>query len=275
VTAHRIELEKRVSRFVDQIAAAQNGGEGLARWQLPPVCPLVSGLPREDGEFILERLSEIARQARVPLADEHCRPNLYILVSALPMQLLQGMEQRNRAFTFGYDTSFYPPVQTPASIVDDFIKTPRAVRVWYNTTEKDAWGNPLSYCRQSQLVPKGDPNVFLQCGPATAGGSHLVFNTIWTISSVFVVVDQNRLRGVTVGQLADYVAMAGFAKLKPDAHLGDAPTILTLFNEAPKAAPAGMTAWDQSFLKSLYATEQKSKLQRSQIAHQMVRDIAP
>lgn len=102
-----------------------------------------------------------------------------------------------------------------------------------------------------------------------------MFNTIWTISSVFVVVDQNRLRGVTVGQLADYVAMAGFAKLKPDAHLGDAPTILTLFNEAPKAAPAGMTAWDQSFLKSLYATEQKSKLQRSQIAHQMVRDIAP
>jgi hypothetical protein len=102
-----------------------------------------------------------------------------------------------------------------------------------------------------------------------------VFDTIWTISRVFVVVDQKRLHQVKLGQLADYVAMAGFAKLKPDAHLGDAPTILTLFNGAPEAAPAGMTDWDRTFLKSLYSTEQKSQKQRGQIARQMLRDIAP
>src|SRR5580700_10489154 len=67
VRAHRIELEKRVSKFVNQIAATENGAEGLARWQRS-VCPLVSGLPRQDGEFILERLSEIAHVAGVPLA---------------------------------------------------------------------------------------------------------------------------------------------------------------------------------------------------------------
>jgi hypothetical protein len=88
-------------------------------------------------------------------------------------------------------------------------------------------------------------------------------------------VDKTRLQGVAVGQLADYVAMSGFAKLKTGARLGDAPTILTLFNGAPQAATIGMTDWDQTFLKSLYATEQKSKLQRSQITRQMVREIAP
>ena len=98
---------------------------------------------------------------------------------------------------------------------------------------------------------------------------------MWWLSRVFVVVDQKRLHQVKLRQLADYVAMAGFAKLKPDAHLGDAPTILTLFSAAPQAAPTGMTDWDQTFLKSLYATEQTSRLQRGQIARQMVREIAP
>ncbi len=282
VTAQRVELEKRVSRFVNQIAAAENSGEGLARWQAPPVCPLVSGLPQKDGEFILERLSEIARDAGVPLADEHCRPNLYVLVTDQPEALLRGMEQRNREFTFGTDDSSYPPSPMPATLVDEFIRTPRAVRVWYSAAEKDAWGKPLGYCQSQLILPQCDevhptaacdPTRFIRCGTAVAGGSHLVFSTIWTFSRVFVIVDQGRLRGVTAGQLADYVAMSGLAKLKPGARLGDAPTILTLFDGASTAAPSGMTDWDRTFLKSLYASDQKSRLQRSQIAHQMVREI--
>jgi hypothetical protein len=288
VTARRIELEKKISKFVNRIAASENGGEGLARWGAPPACPLVSGLPRQDGEFVLERLSEIGRSAGVPLGDEHCRPNLYILVTSQPEDLLKGMEKRNRPFTFGYDTSFYPPLETPASIVDEFIKTPRPVRVWYSSSEKDAWGKPLGYCKALDVLPQCqdptlrerfaaacDPNRYFQCGTATAGGSHLVFNTVWTFSRVFVIVDQTRLQAVTAGQLADYVAMSGFAKLKPGARLDDAPTILKLFDGAPQAVPTGMTEWDQAFLKSLYATEQKSKLQRGQIARSMVREIAP
>jgi hypothetical protein len=266
VTAHRIELEKRVSKFVNQIAATENGAEGLARWQRS-VCPLVSGLPRQDGEFILERLSEIAHVAGVPLADEHCRPNLYILVTDQPEDLLRGMEKRNRAFTFGYDTSFYPPILTRASIVDEFIKTPRAVRVWYSSYEQQASGVPMPYCEI-------EPGVYIRCGHAIAGGSHLVFSTVWMILRAFVVVDQKRLRDVKLRQLADYIAISGFAELKPGSRLGDAPTILTLFDGAPKSAPAGMTAWDQAFLKSLYATEQRSMLQRSEIAHQMISEIS-
>jgi hypothetical protein len=284
VTAQRIALEQRVSKFVNQIAAAENSGEGLARWQAPPVCPLVSGLPEKDGEFILERLSQIGRLAGVPLADEHCHPNLYILVTSQPEDLLRGMEKRNRKFTFGYDASFYPPAETPASVVDEFIETPRPVRVWYSSAETDAWGKPLAYCQSELVLPQCDevhhnaacdPTRYYRCGTATAGGSHLVFSSVWTISRVFVIVDQRRLQGVTVGQLADYVAMSGLAKLNPDAHLGDAPTILTLFSGAPGAAPTGMTDWDQTFLKSVYATDQRSRLQRSQIAHQMVHEIAP
>ena len=105
--------------------------------------------------------------------------------------------------------------------------------------------------------------------------SHLTLNVVWAIYQVFVVVDPTRFKGVSLGQLTDYVAMAGLAQLKVDARLGDAPSILTLFDKAPQEASPGMTEWDQAFLKSVYATEQKSVVQRSQIALGMVRDIAP
>lgn len=286
VTATREkELARKVTKFVNQIAVPENGGNsGLARWQAPPVCPLVSGLSRRDGEFILERVSQIGRGAGVPLAGDQCHPNLYILVTPQPADLLRGMEKRNRGFTFGYDTSSYPPMQTPAGVVDEFIKTPRAVRVWYDSAEKNAWGKPLAYCPMTELCNPASKDCappppsyyarYYQCGSGVAGGTHLAFNTIWTFSRVFIIVDRTRLRGVKLGQLADYVAMVAFAKVKPGAHLGDAPTILKLFDGAPQAAPVGMTEWDQTFLKSLYATEQKSMLQRGEIAGDMVHDIA-
>jgi len=289
VTDKYIRLAPQIRKFVNQIATPENGGNdaGLARWGAPPACPLVSGLTRQDGEFILERLSEIARAAGVPLAGEHCRPNLYILVTPRPEELLRGMEKRNRPFTFGYDFRSYPPTETPRLVVDEFIKTPRPVRVWYNANAKDAWGKPLRYCSQTEVDPlcftnpkdsmrcgvPNDPTRTFLCAKEYAGGSHLSFSTVWTFSRVFVIVDEARLQGVTRGQLADYLAMVGFAKLKPDARLGDAPTILKLFEAAPRAAPTGMTDWDQTFLKALYATQQASKQQRGEIARAMVQEM--
>jgi hypothetical protein len=255
VTAQRSKLAPRITAFVNQIAAAVND-DGLPRWQRA-ICPLVAGLPREDGEFILGRVSQIAQESGVPLAGEHCNPNLYILVSAQPKELLQGMEQRNRGFTFG---NYDPP---PPSVIDTFIATPRPVRVWYTTQERSLQGIAL-------IRRPGDPPPRV-----AATGSLLMIGATWSLERVFVVIDKTRLRGLTRGQLADYVGMVALADLKPGAKLGDAATILRLFESAPQQAPAGLTNWDQVFLRSLYASDQKSKLQRSQIAHQMVHDIAP
>jgi hypothetical protein len=287
VTAHRLELEKRVSKFVNQIAAAENGDEGLARWEAPSVCPLVSGLPRRDGEYIFERLSEIAQLVGVPIdKDSNCRPNLFVLVTDQPENLLRLMEKRNRPFTFGVNQASHE--QVPASVVDRFIQTSRPVRAWYNLAEKDAWGQDLSYCAAIDIAlincspndtecypPHFNPTRKYQCGRGTAGGSHLTFNNLWWFKRVFLIVDSKQLHEVKLGQLADFIAMAGFAKIKATAQLGDARTILKLFDGAAPAAPLTLTDWDQAFLKSLYSTDQKARLQRSQIAHQMVPELKP
>jgi len=254
VTAHRAELAARVSKFVNEIADRGNG-EGLPRWKAP-VCPLVSGLPRQEGEFMLGRISEIARTAAVPLAGEKCRPNLYILIHPQPGKLFQAMQKRNFGFTFGDD----PPAP---SVIDRFMAAPQTVKVWYTSVERTPDGLFLHNCGGTK------------CTPPTPEASRFTASVVWQLGHVFVVVDATRLKGVSRGQLADYVAMVALADLKPGAKLANTPTILKLFDATSTAAPAGMTDWDQAFLKSLYTTEQKSKTQRIQIADQIMREIAP
>jgi hypothetical protein len=291
------ELEPRIAAFVDGLVGSYLHGEGLARWQ-KPVCPLVAGLPREEGEFILGRVSDIARAARIGLAGEKCRPNVYILVTGQPQDLLRGMGKRNRWFTFGGATT---------NVIEKFITTPEPVRVWYHTSATTPEGTPLlsmSYPAFRSTVPgaagggnssgitSGDPgvsltlknegpDVFPNTPPYIASGtntwaqaSRLSFNAIWEIYRVFVVVDLAHLRGVTRGQIADYVGIVALAQLDTGIGLGDSPTILKLFDGAPEAAPAGLSDWDEAFLRALYSTEQRSHLQRSQIVRAMVREMA-
>ncbi len=262
VTAKR-ELARRVRKFVNQVAELENA-EGLPLWKVP-VCPLVSGLPQQEGEFILARVSEVARQAAVPLAGESCRPNLFVVVTADPKGLLKRWADRNPIRIEVFDGATYPLGGAPQSVIDEFITTPRAVRVWYNTTMQTAWGQSIGRSASPYSPPMIDH----------VEATHILSNVVYTFGRVFVISDQTRLRGLTIGQFADYVAMVGLAELKPGARLDDAPTILKLFDGAPQAAPAGMTDWDEAFLRSLYATNQRSKLQRGQIARAMVRAIAP
>ncbi len=263
--AQRAQLAARIAAFVDEVTAFAPGDAdlGLAQWH-EPVCPLVSGLPQEADELIRARISEIARAASVRLAGDRCRPNLYVYVTARPEELLQGMEKRAFAFTFGADAL--------PSTVEKFIGTPRSVRVWYSSSDKDITGKPITTAgaclsHDNPMLP-----VPVDCNYE---GSHLLINDSPVFARIFVIADQTRLGGVTLRQFADYVAMVGLAKLTRDARVGDAPTILKLFAGAPQAAPAGMSDWDQAYLKSLYATEQRSRLRRSQIARSMVTEIAP
>jgi len=253
--AQRAALAARIVAFVNEVTAfaTGDGALGLAQWH-DPVCPLVSGLPQEKGEFILARISEIARVANVPLAGEHCRPNLYVYVTTRPKELLQGMEKRDFAFTFGVDAL--------PSVVEKFIGTPRTVRVWYHINRED----------DSEVRPTG------------AGLSHVSMGPVhYAFARIFVIADQRRLRAVSLGQVADYIELVGLAQLKQGTPLEGAPTILSLFDGAQQAIPVSMSDWDRAFLKTLYETDVRTfhpfelrfKEQLDQIARSMVREITP
>jgi hypothetical protein len=132
--AQRNELVQKAIRFVFGIAPAESYEAFPPRW-FAPVCPQVTGLSREQGEFVLVRISEIARAAGARLAGEECHPNLLIFVTTKPKPLLRAM--------FGNATPYK---------VDAFIDTPRPVRVWYSAYKAPAGAMEIAGSRNSKFV---------------------------------------------------------------------------------------------------------------------------
>jgi len=266
VEADRVALERRLFTFVTEITRAEPRGESLRIWRAP-ICPLVAGLGKDQGEFILARLSQAAQAAGAPLDGEQCRPNLYLVFTNDPDELI-------RAWRAGSSRSFGGVRGTPAA-VNRFAARKRPVRVWYNREFGSADAGPVT----SETSIEG---IGLNgAGPVVVNkrvkDTRLTFNEVMIFSSVIVIVDGREVEGLEFGQLADYIAMLAMTELDPDAPLGDAPTILRLFADRAAGAPppSGLTPWDTAFLRALYLVPVKNVMQRSSITTQMLHSLAP
>lgn len=255
----RATIEREVATFVNAIAV-KPGSESLARWQLQiPLCPLVAGMSKSDGEYILSRVSKIATTAGAPLAKENCKGNFYIIVTADPDGILKAWMKRDVRM-FGDEAD-----QGGKTIRDFNAANP--VRVWYNTAFYELDGTPLGN-------PIDDSTISSIRTDLSARATRIEINSYRALSSAIAIVDARRMQSVTFAQIAAYVAMVGLVQMRPQGNVGDAPTILNLFAGAGKAPP-GLTAWDESFLKAVYATRITDKAQLAAIKTAMVQDVAP
>jgi len=234
----RAELQPKIEEFLNKIAPPGTEA-GLPRWD-HGFCPQITGITADQAETIRTTVLEVGRTAGVPLAGEHCSPNLFIVVTPDPQKLLHDFEESNPAFASG---------AAPTESVREFAARSGQVKVWYNTSTKAAY------------VPAP---LIAQYFPVTMP----------IISQAYVIVDAARLTGVSPQQLADYVAMVSLVALKPSPQSADTQSILTLFDGPPHTALTGMTDWDRALLKSLYGTGHPGQ-QRDQLASDMVAQLVP
>jgi len=68
--------------------------------------------------------------------------------------------------------------------------------------------------------------------------------------------------------------MIGMTKLKLDADMGDAPTILRLFTASAGDAPSNLSNWDRAFLKALYHTSHAARDQLAEITHKVMSEVS-
>ena len=230
VEAHRATLQRRVQQFVAQITAGPSD-TSLELWRLP-VCPLVAGLPAEQGETVLVRLSQIAMKARVPLAPKHCDPNLVVVVTPDPPGLIEAWRKRSHGDIFNGASGM---------TVRGFVETSRPVRVWYNDAMGDQKGTPMSSVTPAAVTFSSDDPFPSAPVNSNAEDTRLMLNAVKNLTSVILVVDAQSIEHMTVGQVADYVGMIGLGKLHSGTPPTDAPTILNLFTGGPQGRPAGLT----------------------------------
>jgi hypothetical protein len=254
------ELKRQISHFVSSFDVTYLH-DSLQRWNTP-ICPLVAGLSSEAGEFILARLSQVARDAHAPLGPEHCRPNLYIVVTSDPDLLVEKWVKRDRR-SFNTCSGF--------GYIRDFLHSRRPIRVLYNAALRSSDGANRDV--GALYVQSWSLDFSLNsCTSAGVAGTRLSYGAIQALSSVVIVADSARITRLNMGQLADYVSMIGLAEIRLDADTGTAPSILGLFRE-PDSPPQGLSLWDQSFLDGLYSTDQSSVLEVNAIKAHMLQEI--
>jgi hypothetical protein len=272
VTVEAQRAREKLAHDVDDYVAAamlqsSPTNESLARWTYKPVCPLVAGLGRAQGEFMLRRLSLAAQAAGAPLGPEDCKPNLFVLFTQDPERLLNAV-WRHTPTLFNYQFG---------GEVRRFIATPRPVRVWYNigTTSMDgaALVAGLQLGNSSVFGRQYDNEPIVNRLPSSLA-SRLTYSVTNDILSVIIVVDARRLASLGIGQLADYLSVVGLAQTNLDKDLGSAPTILNLFRGEEGPRPTEMSLWDRALLRALYNTPHQARLQLSEIQTAALHQIA-
>jgi hypothetical protein len=259
----RAKLEREVNKFISTaIVQPRRYGESLWRWK-DKVCPLVAGLNKQQGEFVLARISQIANTADAPLGAETCKPNLYVIVTPDPELLLKQWWRREVDLFDG----------EAGLTVRRFLETPRPIRVWYSASTVGADGQffiRLLDATSNRAKAFGERPVIRMHEPP----SRLKLTATRNIFSVIVVVDSTKIGNINFRQLTDYIGLVGLAQINFDKQLGDAPTILRLFENSQETRPEEMTVWDKALLRGLYSTSQTNVMQLSQIQTSALKDIA-
>lgn len=264
------ELKRQAHRFVTS-EVFQSQDESLMRWNTP-ICPQAQGLPATFNEFLQARIAQIAVSARAPVAGKHCAANFFVFATSSPDPFLKKLWADNPQM---YDA--------PHGLggVEGFLHSRRPVRVWYNT-ELQCRG---AHSASASIEMKGATGMGMGSAQAPASpvdatsssfcsgeDTRLSYSAVNSMSSVYIVVDLNRMKDITTIQLADYVAMVGLANVRLGADPGTVPSILRLFEDS-KRPPQGLSNWDQALLYSLYNTSQSSVGQTSDMESAVVKRI--
>ena len=251
------EIKRQITKFVSG-GVVTYSSDSLERWN-QPICPLMAGLPDKPAQFIRARVSQIANDSHAPLGPEHCKPNLVVVFTNDPDVLVDKWHKRIHGL-FNTCNGLGP--------VKKFLHSRQPVRVFYNAISTSAGGPGVGALVLGGVNVSGTGG----CLSIGAGGTWLHHGSVHELTSVIIVVDGRQTTKINMGQLADYIAMIGLGQIRMQADTGTAPSILHLF-QGSDPQPLGLSPWDETFLLSLYTTEQSSVLEVPTIEDRMFKQI--
>jgi hypothetical protein len=252
VTVTGRSLDRLIGDFVSEVAEP-NRGRGLARWDRS-LCVGVANLRAETAQYIVDRVSTVAEDIGLRAGAPGCTPNLLVVATDDGAAAARGLVAESRqAFRMGG-----AGMDRGMAALTDFQETDRPVRWWQVAMPIDS----ETGMRATRLA--GDCQA-LECNAwdgsvmgyapiiSVSSASRLNTQIVDNIFRTVVIVDIDDVSGLTVQQLADYIAMVSLAQIDPDADTSRYATILNVF-EDPESAPT-LTGWDTAYLEGLYQAE--------------------
>lgn len=255
---------EQAQSFVQQVAMASPMADQLPRWD-NEICTSIAGMPARQGQFLADRIAQRAAALGLRPGGPGCQANVAVFVTANSDTFARELFERDRG-RFAYRQADNVSTMGQGAL-DEFLDAPRAVRWWHIS---ETFGqNGISLAGDASQGGMSNAPV------ARVNGTRLTSNTREDLTRVIIIVDANRVQGVQLAALADYVSLVALAQVNPHASTTDYPTIMNLFNgtQVNAGAPTAMTQWDQAFLDALYKSARNTvnpAQQRSEIARRML-----
>lgn len=241
--------------FVD--AASSRTADGhIARWN-SPICPEVTGLRDDLANYVEQTVTAVAQAVGARAHSGDCDANIVIVFMREPSEFVETLRR-----------------QRPAHLASLDLRERQALAS--SDAAARSWSVNEFRTRDGRVVQQSNgPNID---GNFEQGGSRGVASRISNelradFSTVYMLIDLDRMEGVTMQQLSAFVALEALTAADTSAPMRPERTILSLFGSAAEA-PADLTDWDVAYLRALYGTEpaQAAETQRSAIAGRM-RDL--
>lgn len=239
------QLERLAREFIEDVSAP-NRRRGLARWNTP-LCVGVINLRRDAAQAIIDRVSDVARELDVRVGEPGCKPNALVVAADDGAGMARAMvESRRREFRVGSTQMIQAP-----SALEAFQSDDRPVRWWQISTPVDSQTGERAIRLAGDLGVTGEPSAPVI---TVFAASRIISQIRDDMSRVFIIVDIDDVSGLSVGVLADYLAMVTLAQIDDDADSARYDTVMNLF--ASPGLVDGLTDWDMAYLQGLYSAEQ-------------------
>lgn len=242
-------LQERARAFVRDIGAPPPYRR-LARWHRK-VCVGVANMERDHAQFMVDRISEMAREVGLEAGEPGCGPTIVVVATDNSAELA-------RLLVEDYDRMMRPV----RGISDrgrrglaEFRDTDAPVRWWHVSLpmDVDTGSLALGAIKVRQM-------------------SRIRSSTREQMAFTLILLDVNRVGTVPFGPLSDYLGLVALSQVDPATDYSGYQTIMNLFG--PDGRSATLSDWDRDYLASLYYVPGDSarvSQEVRQIADQMVR----
>ncbi|HVJ30755.1 MAG TPA: hypothetical protein VNA66_10640 [Gammaproteobacteria bacterium] len=257
------DLRLHVREFIDEVVATPIG-RGFARWHRS-VCVGVHNLEPSAAQYIVDRISSLALDVGLEPGEPGCSPDVTIVFATNASEAASAMVDNDRRVFMR--VGGLAGMDLGRAALEEFVKSEKAVRWWHVSLPVDAHtGLPAiellkTNCGQALCAPQ----VKVQ------GPSRVHNGTRDDLQYVIILVDATKLRGTTWQQLGDYLAVISLAQIDQRSSPAAFDSILNLFSNP--AAYSGLTDWDRSYVRALYALDQEriAPIQKNEIVSRIAK----
>ena len=268
-----------LDKFVNSFAAPTRQTGKLPRWE-NGICPLTVGQGPDIARYVTQHVKDVATTVDAPVsADPSCTPNIEIIFTATPQDLLDNVRAHDADY-LGYSES--------SAERERLAKVTRPIQAWYMTQTRDLRGMsridsgrsrgagasmanftdlPCIGCRGRNDTPIDLPNA----GFASVSGNRTSDGMRSVLHHILIVVDPAKVTDYGIGALADYIAMLALTQINSLDTCQQLPSIVNSLAPGCEQKADRITENDLAYLNGLYSMKAEKNLagQQRQIADTM------